>query len=57
MKTKDVYVLCLLIESVLVLTGLILKQDVWFGIVCYWAILSMKNLSDYMDRRRNRDGR
>lgn len=57
MKTKDLMTLCLLIESALVLAGLLLRQDVWLGIVCYWTVLTLKNLSDYMDGRRDRDGR
>ena len=56
MKTKCVMTACLLVESALVLTGLLLKQDVWFGIVCYWAVLTMKNLRDLMDEREKRHG-
>ena len=56
MKTKYIITLCLLVESALVLTGLLLKQEVWFGIVCYWAVLTMKNLSDFMDERKGRNG-
>ena len=48
--------LCLLIESALVLAGLLLKLDVWFGIVCYWSVLTLKNLTDFMDRRKGRNG-
>lgn len=57
MKTKELMTLCLLIESALVLAGLLLKQDVWLGIVCYWTVLTLKNLSDYMDGRKDRNGR
>ena len=57
MKTKCVMTACLLVESALVLTGLLLKQDVWFGIVCYWAVLTMKNLTDLMDEREKHHGR
>ena len=56
MKTKCVMTACLLVESALVLIGLLLKQEVWFGIVCYWAVLTMKNLSDLMDEREKRHG-
>ena len=56
MKTKDMMTLCLLIESALVLTGLLLKLDVWFGIVCYWSVLTLKNLADFMDGRKGRNG-
>lgn len=52
MKTKNLMVILLIIESALVLIGLLMKQDVWFGIVCYWAILLMKNISDYIDEKR-----
>ena len=57
MKTKCVMTTCLLVESALVLVGLLLKQDVWFGIVCYWAVLTMKNLSDLMAEREKHHGR
>lgn len=57
MKTQDILVLCLLVEAVLVLIGLILGYNVWIGIICYWAVLSMKNLLDYLDRRNQRDTR
>ena len=56
MKTKCVMTTCLLVESALVLVGLLLKQEVWFGIVCYWAVLTMKNLSDLMDEREKHYG-
>jgi hypothetical protein len=56
MKTKDMMTLCLLIESALVLAGLLLKLDVWFGIVCYWSVLTLKNLTDFMDGRKGRNG-
>ena len=54
MKSRDIMALCLLLEAVLVLIGLLLGHDVWIGIVCYWAVLSMKNLLDYLDRRNSR---
>lgn len=56
MKTKDMMTLCLLIESALVLAGLLLKLDVWLGIVCYWSVLTLKNLADFMDGRKGRNG-
>ena len=56
MKTKDMMTLCLLIESALVLAGLLLKLDVWLGIVCYWSVLTLKNLTDYIDGRMGRNG-
>ena len=56
MKTKDMMTLCLLIESALVLAGLLLKLDVWLGIVCYWSVLTLKNLTDFMDGRKGRNG-
>ena len=56
MKTKDMMTLCLLIESALVLIGLLLKLDMWVGIVCYWTVLTLKNQSDFMDGRKGRNG-
>ena len=47
----------LLPGSTLVLIGLLMKQDVWVGIVCYWAVLLMKNISDYIDEKRKDHGR
>ena len=54
MKTKNLMIVMLILESALVLIGLLLKQDVWFGIVCYWMILLMKNINDYIDDKRKR---
>ena len=52
MKTKNLMIVLLMLESGLVLIGLLLKQDVWVGVVCYWFILLMKNTCDYLDARR-----
>lgn len=57
MKTKNVMIALLMLQSGLVLAGLLLKRDVWLAIVCYWAILLMKNASDYIDLKRNGHGR
>ena len=54
MKTKNLMVIMLIVESALVLIGLLMKQDVWVGIVCYGAVLLMKNISDYIAEKRNR---
>ena len=55
MKTKIFFIVMLIVESALVLIGLLLKQDVWVGIVCYWAVLLVKNISDYIDEKRKED--
>ena len=57
MKTKNFMIVMLIVESALVLIGLLLKKDVWVGIVCYWAVLLMKNISDYIDEKRKDNGR
>ena len=57
MKTKNLMIVMLIIESALVLIGLLMKQDVWVGIVCYWAVLLMKNICDYIDEKRKDHGR
>ena len=57
MKTKNLMIVMLIFESALVLIGLLLKKDVWVGIVCYWAVLLMKNISDYIDEKRKDNGR
>ena len=57
MKTKNFMTVMLIVESALVLIGLLLKKDVWVGIVCYWAVLLMKNISDYIDEKRKDNGR
>jgi len=56
-KTKNFMIVMLIVESALVLIGLLLKKDVWVGIVCYWAVLLMKNISDYIDEKRKDNGR
>ena len=38
--------LLLALVSMLVLIGLILKLDVWIVIVCYWALVVVKNATD-----------
>ena len=57
MKTKNLMIVMLIVESALVLIGLLMKQEVWVGVVCYWAILLMKNISDYIDEKRKDYGR
>ena len=52
MRIKNILTVCLMLEAALVLIGLLLKRDVWIGIVFYWAILLIKNVADYMDIRR-----
>lgn len=54
MKTRNLMIVLLIVESALVLIGLLFKQDVWFGIICFWAVLLMKNISDYFDNRGKR---
>jgi hypothetical protein len=48
-------IIMLIVESALVLSGLLMKRDVWGIIVCYWAILLVKNISDYIDEKRKED--
>ena len=56
MKTKNLLIVFLIIESALVLFGLLMGWNVWVGIICYWSVLLMKNINDYLDaRRENRD--
>ena len=55
MKAQYVLVILLFIEAALVLTGLILGQNVWLGIICYWAILTMKNFLDFLDWRNDHE--
>ncbi len=54
MKTKKLLIILLIIGSALVLAGLVMRKDVWFGIVWYWGILLMKNILDYFDETRKR---
>ena len=56
MRTCNFLIICLIIESALVLFGLFMGWNVWVGIVCYWVVLLMKNINDYLDaRRKTRD--
>jgi len=50
---KNIMIILLMLESALVLIGLLLKQDVWVGVVCYWFILLMKNFDDYLVTRKS----
>jgi len=54
MKTKNLMIVILVIEAALVLITLLRGGNAWLGIVCYWAVLLMKNISDYIDDKRNR---
>ena len=56
MKTKNVITALLMVESALVLITLLLGRNAWVGVVCYWAILLMKNTCDYIDEKRKNDG-
>lgn len=49
MRRKNILTVCLMLVSLLVLIGLLMKRDVWIGIVCYWAVLLMKNTTDSLD--------
>jgi hypothetical protein len=51
MKTKNLLILILIVESALVLVTLLLGKNAWVGIVCYWAVLLMKNIFDYIDEK------
>ena len=55
MKTKNLMIILLIMESALVLSGLLMKRDVWGIILCYWAVLLVKNISDYIDEKRKED--
>ena len=52
-KSQDILVLMLFLESTLVLIGLILGQNVQIGIICYWLILACKNCLDWVERRQS----
>jgi hypothetical protein len=54
MKTKNLLILILIVESALVLVTLLLGKNAWVGIVCYWAVLLMKNILDYIDEKRKK---
>ena len=57
MRAKNVMMFFLILESLFVLIGTLMKQDMWVGIVCYWTILLMKHICDLMDEKRDRNGR
>ena len=52
MKIKNLFIICLIIESALVLAGVLMKRDVRIGITCFWAVQLMKNINDYLDEKR-----
>ena len=57
MKTKRIMIIVLIMEATLVLITLLRGGNAWLGIVCYWAVLLMKNISDYIDEKRKDHGR
>ena len=54
MKNKLFMNAMLIVESALVLITLIRGENAWLGIVCYWAVLLMKNISDFIDEKRKK---
>ena len=54
MKNKLFMNAMLIVESALVLITLLMGKNAWLGIVCYWAVLLMKNISDYIDEKRKK---
>lgn len=53
MKITKILILALILISAGVLTGLLFQQNVWGGIVCYWAVLLAKNYSDWRNFRKD----
>lgn len=54
MKNKLFMNAMLIVESALVLITLLMGKNAWLGIVCYWAVLLMKNISDFIDEKRKK---
>lgn len=54
MKNKLFMNAMLIVESALVLLTLLMGKNAWLGIVCYWAVLLMKNISDFIDEKRKK---
>lgn len=54
MKTNRIMIVVLIMEAALVLITLLRGGNAWVGIICYWVVLLMKNISDYIDDKRNR---
>ncbi len=54
MKNKLFMNAILIVESALVLITLLMGKNAWLGIVCYWAVLLMKNISDFIDEKRKK---
>ena len=54
MKDKLFMNAMLIVESALVLITLLMGKNAWLGIVCYWAVLLMKNISDFIDEKRKK---
>ena len=54
MKNKLYMNAMLIVESALVLITLLMGKNAWLGIVCYWAVLLMKNISDFIDEKRKK---
>ena len=55
---KNVTGIILVIEAALIAAGMLMKQDMWVPITCYWIIVLMKNMTDLTDGRRGKhDGK
>ncbi len=48
MTWSQFFVFLLLLDALIVAVGLAKKRNMWAFIVCYWCLLTLKNLCDML---------
>ena len=57
MIEKSTQSLLLMLEAVLIIICLGLGEDATVGMICYWSIVAINHLTDYIVRRIENGGR
>lgn len=55
MRTKLFFHIMLIMEAVLIILQLATKNEAWTGMICFWSIVIMENISDIIDERNDRN--
>jgi len=57
MRSKLIYHVILVVEALLIIIQLTTKHEAWIGMMCFWSVVVMENISDIIDEWGNRHGR
>lgn len=56
-RITDILIIVLAVIAAVVATGLIMGWSMWAWIIIYWLTLTVKNVVDYIGRKRDDKGR